>query len=96
MPSIPAFLLRQAAIGFGVATIFAAAILVADPSGMSGLLLGAAEHPLPLLLLWAFLGMTFSAVQIGAAVMLSAEEAPQSGRRVPVLVPVPVRVTRRR
>lgn len=96
MPSIQAFLLRQAAVGFGLATIFATAILLADPAGLSGPLLGATDHPLPIVLLWAFLGMTFSAVQVGAAVMLSAEEAPQGGRRVPALVPVPVRVLRRR
>ncbi|MCW8084525.1 hypothetical protein [Sabulicella glaciei] len=96
MPSIPAFLLRQASVGFGLSTIFVAAILLADPAGLSGLLLRAAEHPLPLVLLWGFFGMTFSAVQVGAAVMLSATDAPQGGRRVPVLVPVPVRVQRRR
>ena len=62
------FMALHAAIGFGIAAIFVAALLLADPGGIGTLL----RHPSagPVALLWFFSGLTFAGVQIGAAVML--------------------------
>ena len=66
----------HAAIGFALATGFMAAVLLADPGGLGGLLRDP-RGPLPLVLLWGFSGLTFGAVQFGFALWLDAEE----GRR---------------
>ncbi|WP_149541361.1 hypothetical protein [Siccirubricoccus phaeus] len=90
------FMLRHAAIGYGLATLFLAALLLADPGGVAGVLRQAAGHPWPLLLLWYFCGLTFAGIQIGAAVMLLAERPEEEGRGGhPQLIPIPVPVTRR-
>lgn len=67
------FLLRHAAIGFGLAALTTLGLLWADPGGLGTLLLNADGHPWPTLLLWFFLGLTFGSVQIGAAIMLLEE-----------------------
>ena len=85
MPALPPpfrFLLRHAAIGFGLAGLFTLALLWADPDGLGTLLLSAAGNPWPILLLWFFLGLTFGSVQIGTAIML-LEEPPSSDRDGP-------------
>jgi hypothetical protein len=64
------FALLHGAIGFGIATLFVAAILWADPGGLARVLW--LEGAWPLGLLWFFCGLTFGSVQIGAAVMLRA------------------------
>ncbi|MCO6416846.1 hypothetical protein JYK14_11840 [Siccirubricoccus sp. KC 17139] len=87
------FMLCHAAIGFGIATLFLAALLRADPGGVAGVLRQAGGHPWPLLLLWLFCGLTFGGLQIGAAIMLLAERP--DGRGEGHLRPIPIRVTRR-
>jgi hypothetical protein len=64
------FMALHAAIGFGIAGLFMAALLLADPGGVGSLLLRPSSGVLPLALLWLFSGLTFGSVQIGAAVML--------------------------
>jgi hypothetical protein len=98
MPRIIRFVLLHGAIGFGIAAVFVALLVSTDSGGLGTLLHGAESHPLPVLLLWMFCGLTFGSVQIGAAVMLLAEDdppAPRGGTRVPVAIPVPVRARRR-
>jgi hypothetical protein len=63
------FALAQAATGFAVAGFAVAGIFAADFNGLGTLLARAEAHPWPVLLLWFFLGTSFSAVQIGIAVM---------------------------
>ena len=68
------FLLRHALIGFALAGLFVAAVLWSNAFGLGDLLLAAAGHPLPLLLLWFFTGLTLGSVQMGVAVMGLGED----------------------
>jgi hypothetical protein len=69
-PQLLRFVVRHAAIGFGLATLFVASLVWFDPNGVGTLLLRASSAPAALLLLWFFLGLTLGSVQIAAAVML--------------------------
>ena len=69
----PRFFLTHIGIGLALSTMLMAAILRFDPMGLSDLLLRSAEHPVPLLLLWFFCGLTFASVQLGVAIMLRFE-----------------------
>lgn len=69
LPLSVRFLLRHALIGFGLAALFVGAVLWSDAFGLGHLLLQATGHPLPLLLLWFFTGLTLGSVQMGVAVM---------------------------
>lgn len=96
LPILVRFLLSHAAIGFGIAAIATTAFVLADPGGAGGILLTAAGHWWPVVVLWFFLGLTFGSAQIGAATMLLADRPakprpPGGGGRAPALVPIPVR-----
>lgn len=98
MPRLIRLVLVQCAVGFGIATLAMAGLLLADPGDARSLLLGAAGHWWPAALLWVFLGMTFGAVQIGVATMLLATPDPPPrprGRPVPVRLAVPAVIRRR-
>ncbi len=77
MPKLIRFVVLHAAIGWVVAAVFMAALLATDPGGIGSLLLRSQEHPLPVLLLWFFTGLTFGSAQVGAAVMLLASDRPR-------------------
>jgi hypothetical protein len=100
LPKLVTFLLRHAALGFALAAIFVAAILALDPQDARALLTGAAGHWWPAVVLWFFTGLTFGAVQIGAATMLlehAEPPRPRGGQGVPHgLLPVLLRVRSRR
>ncbi|MDN3563207.1 hypothetical protein ACFQY5_00450 [Paeniroseomonas aquatica] len=64
----------HAAVGFVLASGLVAAVLLADPGGLGTLLRLPSSGPLPLVLLWGFSGLTFGAVQFGAALWLAAED----------------------
>ncbi|MCB4823856.1 hypothetical protein [Roseicella aerolata] len=95
------FLALHAAIGFGIATIFVTALLLADPGGVGALLHPARSGLLPVCLLWLFSGLTFGAAQFAIALGLASEAEPRGGRGSlsaspwaalrPVRVPVPAR-----
>lgn len=89
MPGFLVFLARHAAIGFGIAALGVALLVWGDPAGLGRLLTSAREHPLPLLLLWFFGGLTFGGVQMAAGIMLPRDEGPRPprGRLAPVRVP---------
>ncbi|MDO9709515.1 hypothetical protein [Paracraurococcus lichenis] len=70
LPKAVAFLMRHAAIGFGLATLLMLALFRANPGGVADVLRHAPGHPWPALLLWFFCGLTLGAVQIAVAVML--------------------------
>lgn len=99
-PKLVRFFLCHAAVGFGLAAVFVASFLLADPHGAGSVLLGAAGHWWPAVVLWFFVGLTFGSVQIGAATMLlgsRTDSDPPGGRGVPArLVPVPIAVRARR
>ncbi|WP_160121000.1 hypothetical protein [Rhodovarius lipocyclicus] len=55
--------------GFVIATLLVGALLWSNFGGIGQLMLRSREHPIPVLLLWFFLGLSASSVQIGIAVM---------------------------
>jgi hypothetical protein len=63
-------MLLHGLVGFGLASLFVAALWWADPGGVAGVLARAPGHPGPLVLLWFFCGLTFGGVQIAVATML--------------------------
>jgi hypothetical protein len=69
MPLPVQLFLPGAAGGFTIATLLVGALLWSDFGGIGQLMLRSREHPLPVLLLWFFLGLSASSVQIGIAVM---------------------------
>lgn len=95
-PRLVRLMLVHGATGFALSAVALAVLLLADPGHARGLLLAAAGHWWPAVLLWFFLGLTFGSVQIGVATMLLAEpDPPQRPRGRPVLVPVAIPVRRR-
>lgn len=100
LPMLVRFLLCHGAMGFGLSAVFVAGLLLADPGDAGRLLLTAAGHWWPAVALWFFTGLTFGAVQIGAATMLLATRddrprRPRGGSGVPAgLVPVRLPVHR--
>lgn len=67
------FLALHALVGFGLAGLFVGAVLWSDAFGLGRLLLETSAHPMPVLLLWFFTGLTFGSVQMGAAVMFQSD-----------------------
>lgn len=97
MPHLVRFMLLHAALGFGLAALFVAALLWANPGNVAAIMLHSSTGPWPVALLWFFSGLTFGSAQIGNAVMLLAEDPPVDGggrlRRLRLwlsLVPAPV------
>lgn len=100
LPRLVRFLIHHAAIGFGIAALFVGGLVLADPNGAGTVLLTAAGHWWPVAALWLFTGLTFAAVQMGAATALLCDDGaePRGGTRAPVasLVPIPLCVRARR
>src|SRR3954452_4105998 len=96
LPPAVEFMIRHAAIGFGLATLLVLALFWADPGGIAQVLQRAPGHPWPTVMLWFFCGLTLGAVQIGIAVMLQDgppdDDDRGGGRHDHLLVPIPVRV----
>lgn len=93
IPVAVRFMVLHGLIGFGLATLFVAALLWADPGGVGQLILKHGGVPV-IALLWFFSGLTLGSVQIGTAVMLKDgdDDAPRGGRRQRIATPpVPVR-----
>ncbi|WP_431272046.1 hypothetical protein [Dankookia sp. P2] len=95
LPPAVEFLIRHAAIGFGLATLFVMVLFWADPGGIAQVLQRAPGHPWPTLLLWFFCGLTLGAVQMGIAVMLQDgppdDDDRGGGRHDRLLAPIPIR-----
>jgi hypothetical protein len=92
LPVAVRFMLLHGLVGFGLSTLFVAAVLWSDPGGVGQLILKQGGIPV-IAMLWFFTGLTFGSVQIGVAVMLQEgrDDAPRGGRRQrprPILVPV--------
>jgi hypothetical protein len=98
LPRLVRFLILHGATGFALSALLVGGLLAADPGDARRLLLEAAGHWWPALLLWFFVGLTFGSVQIGAAVMLLPHDAPGRGPGGGLLLRaalLPVRATRR-
>jgi hypothetical protein len=96
LPVAVRFMILHGLVGFGLAAVFVAALLWADPGGVGQLILKQGGAPV-IALLWFFTGLTFGSVQIGTAVMLQdgRDDTPRGGRRLR-LVPARVRLPARR
>ena len=96
LPKLVRFLVAHGALGFVLGAVFVAALLASDPQDAATLLLTAAGHWWPVVVLWFFTSLTFGAVQIGVATMLLARQdapRPPRGPRAPAtLAPVLLRV----
>lgn len=95
LPVAVRFMILHGLIGFGLAAVFVAAILWADPGGVGTLILRHGGLPV-IALLWFFTGLTFGSVQIGTAVMLQdgRDDDPRGGRRMRLPpMPLPARAT---
>jgi hypothetical protein len=79
MPVLRFFAL-QVAIGFGIAALLLAALLLADLGRIGSLLRSSDAGVWPALLFWFFSGLTFGAVQFAVALGLAAEEKPGDDR----------------
>lgn len=81
-PRLVRFLICHAAVGFPLAAVFVGGLMLADPGGAGTVLLTAADHWWPVAALWGLTGLTFGAVQMGAATMLlgSRPTKPPRGR----------------
>jgi predicted lipid-binding transport protein (Tim44 family) len=79
MPVLRFFAL-QVAIGFGIAALLLAALLLADLGGIGSLLRSSKAGLWPVLLFWLFTGLSFGAVQFAVALGLAAEHEPRAGR----------------
>ena len=93
LPVAVRFMIMHGLVGFGLAAIFVAAVLWADPGGVGTLILKHGGVPV-IAMLWLFTGLTFGSVQIGTAVMLQdgRDDPPRGGRRQRLpAIPVPVR-----
>ena len=86
MPVLRFFAL-QVAIGFGIAALLLAALLLADLGGIGSLLRSTNAGVWPALLFWLFTGLTFGAVQFAVALGLAAEEKPGDDRGSPLADP---------
>jgi len=103
MPHLVRFLMRHAAIGFGIAVVFVAVLLALDAQGLRTLMFRGPDGWLAAGVLAFAMGLTFGSVQMGVAVMLlTTREDGGSGRRYRTrgqgagrLVPAPVRLPRR-
>jgi hypothetical protein len=80
LPQPLRFLFRHVAVGFAAAALFVGGLVVTNPGEAGTVLLTAADHWWPALLLWCLIGTTFGAAQIGIAVMASAEAPPARPR----------------
>jgi hypothetical protein len=107
MPKLVIFLAKHAALGFAIAAAFVGGLVALDVGHLRTLLAGSNDAWLPAFVLTFAMGLTFSSVQMGVAVMLLAEEEPRQpakpkgGRRArgpgfAALRPAPVRVPARR
>ena len=96
--TLPAFLLRHTIIGFMLAALFVAALLVFDLGGIGTLALSSDVGVLAVVLLTFFMGLSFASAQTAFAIMMASrrddDEQPGSAvlsmlRRD--LLPLPVR-----
>lgn len=103
MPPLVRFLLRHAAIGFGLAAVFVGTLIHFDIGNIGTVLAQSGVQGIATGLLVMMVGLTFSSVQMGYAVMMQSHDSPIDPRggakeRLPALglQPVPVRSADRR
>lgn len=99
MPPLVRFMLRHAALGFVLGLMVAAIIVATDALHLRSLAMATQMGWLGLGVFCFLTGLTIGSLQIGFAVMLQGTGDDQDGRgggHGARLVPIPVRVNRRR
>ena len=100
MPELIRLYIRSVVVGFGVSVVFTSALVWWDVAGIGHLILGSDIGWVAAAMMVFFNGIVFAAVQFAFKIMAMAEDndGPKGGHgaREPVLVPVPVPVTRRK
>ena len=74
LPLLVRFLIRHALIGFGLSLLFVAILLTLDIGGFGTLIFASSSSKLALAILVFSMGVTFSSVQMGFAVMFLRED----------------------
>lgn len=74
LPLLVRFLIRHAVIGFGLALLFVAILLTLDVGGIGTLIFASSSSGLALAILVFSMGVTFSSVQMGFAVMFLRDD----------------------
>lgn len=72
MPDLIKLLIRHALIGFGLAVLMVASLLLLDVGNLRTLI--AADGPVALFMLTLFMGLTFASAQMGIGVMLAGRD----------------------
>lgn len=90
MPKLVRLYIASVAIGFAVAALFVALLLMLDVVGLRGLILGSDSGVLAVAMLVFFHGIVFAGVQFGIAVMRLAEPVDRGPRGPLRPIPVPV------
>ncbi|MDF1853921.1 hypothetical protein [Pseudooceanicola sp.] len=90
MPKLVRLYILSVVVGFAVAALFVAGLVLLDVGGLRHLVQGD-SGPLAIFLLWFFNGIVFSGVQFAYRIMRMAEkpQPPQGGNRAPVTAPRP-------
>jgi len=106
MTELPRFLVRHALIGFCIAILFIAALLVFDIGGFRALAGASPTGRLAVVMLALSTGATFASLQMGFAIMLLGTDDRDSGagrrslariiRSRHHAIPIPAPATRRR
>ncbi len=86
------FYARSCAIGFALAAIFTAAVIVMDVARIGHLVSHVDGGYLAAFLLWFFNGIVFSGAQAAVSVLLMAERDDDGGRGTPDSIPVTIPV----
>ncbi len=69
MPELIRLLLRNAALGFAIAALFVALLLISDMGGVGTLVANSDMGLVAVFMLTFFVGLTFASAQMGFAVM---------------------------
>ena len=101
MPHHIRFILRHAALGFGIAFAFVVMLLAFDVAGLWHLVTHTAEGPIALGVLFILCGITFGSAQVGYKIMTMGEDDGEEGGKRDAIrsydaIPVPVRTEDRR
>mgnify|MGYP001026939217 CR=1 FL=1 len=100
MPDHIRFILRHAAIGFGLAVAFVGMLCAFNVAGLWHLVTHTAEGPIALAVLVVLCGITFGSAQVGYKIMTLGDDHDDdddtTGRRDAIFardaIPVPVRI----
>ncbi|MGC8201969.1 hypothetical protein ACP2AV_04620 [Aliiroseovarius sp. PTFE2010] len=93
MPKLVSMYIRHVLIGFGLSSIFVAALLWINVANLRHLIFTSDVGILALILLVVFNGIVFSGVQFAIAIMnLAEKEPPKAGPKPPVMTSEPAMV----